>query len=49
MTQNIYYNNAIDPYEPKLIEMNKKKGKNYPGWIRLSYEDEDGYKKKYFG
>ena len=49
MLKNIYYNNAKNPYEKKLTEMKEKKGKNYPGWMRLSYEDEEGYKRKYYG
>ena len=46
---NIYYNNAQDPFESKLIEMKQdKNGNNLPGWIRLSYKDEEGIKKNIF-
>ncbi len=46
---NIYYNNAEDPYEKKLVEMKEiKNGNIYPGWMRLTYKDENGNKKRYF-
>ena len=49
MLKNIFYNNGIDPYEAQLIEMKEIKGINYPGWMRLRYKDEEGFKKRYCG
>jgi len=43
---NIYYNNAEDPYEKKLVEMKEiKNGNIYPGWMRLTYKDKMEIKK----
>ena len=41
LSRNIFFNNAEDPYDPKLVEMKEdKKGNNLPGWIRLKYDDD---------
>ena len=28
--------------------MKEKNGKLYPGWIRLTYKDDGGYKRRYY-
>ena len=49
MCKNIYYNNSFDPIESIFFEIKEgEKGENYPGWMRLCYEDEDGNKQKYY-
>jgi hypothetical protein len=40
LSTSIYYNNANDPYEEKLVEMKiLADRKNIPGWMRLKYKD----------